>query len=107
MADQYAKPRSADKETIDGITLPCYRGDAVNEFEVTPEARRPNPHRMVEAYHVSSSTLNLIRAFTTGGFADLRHVNAWKKCFLANNSAYRRYEAMTAGIDRRIRIMVR
>ncbi len=105
MAGQFAKPRSSDEETIDGITLPCYRGDAVNEFEFTPEARRPNPYRMVEAYHVSSATLNLIRAFTTGGFADLRHVNAWNKGFLANNSAYRRYESMAAEIDRAMRFM--
>lgn len=105
MAGQFAKPRSSDEETIDGVTLPCYRGDAVNEFEFTPEARRPNPNRMVEAYHVSSSTLNLIRAFTTGGFADLRHVNAWNKGFLANNSAYRRYESMAAEIDRAMRFM--
>ena len=105
MAGQFAKPRSSDEETIDGVTLPCYRGDAVNKFEFTPEARRPNPQRMVEAYHVSSSTLNLIRAFTTGGFADLRHVNAWNKGFLANNSAYRRYESMAAEIDRAMRFM--
>ncbi|HLS03160.1 MAG TPA: 3-deoxy-7-phosphoheptulonate synthase class II [Actinomycetales bacterium] len=105
MAGQFAKPRSSDEETIDGVTLPCYRGDAVNEFEFTPEARRPNPYRMVEAYHVSSATLNLIRAFTTGGFADLRHVNAWNKGFLANNSAYRRYESMAAEIDRAMRFM--
>lgn len=105
MAGQFAKPRSSDKETIDGVELPCYRGDAVNAFEFTAEARRPNPHRMVEAYHVSSATLNLIRAFTTGGFADLRQVNAWNRGFLANNSAYRRYESLAAEIDRAMQFM--
>jgi len=105
MAGQFAKPRSSDKETIDGVELPCYRGDAVNAFEFTAEARRPNPHRMVDAYHVSSATLNLIRAFTTGGFADLRQVNAWNRGFLANNSAYRRYESLAAEIDRAMQFM--
>ncbi|HMO09950.1 MAG TPA: 3-deoxy-7-phosphoheptulonate synthase, partial [Actinotalea sp.] len=69
MAGQYAKPRSADTETRDGVTLPAYRGDAVNGHPFTPEARIPDPARMIAAYHRSSATLNLLRAFPTGGFA--------------------------------------
>ena len=74
MAGQYAKPRSADVEERDGVTLPSYRGDAVNTHEFTAEARRPDPARMLEMYHRSAATLNLMRAFSGGGYADLRLV---------------------------------
>src|SRR5690625_7035386 len=74
MAGQFAKPRSADMETRDGVTLPSFRGDIVNGYEFTEESRRHDPERLLKAYHVSASTLNLIRAFTQGGFADLRSV---------------------------------
>jgi len=104
MAGQYAKPRSSDLETRDGVTLPAYRGDIVNSFEFTPESRIPNPERLIDAYHVSASTLNLIRAFTTGGFADLRSVHAWNKGFAAN-PAYAKYEQTAAEIDRAVRFM--
>jgi 3-deoxy-7-phosphoheptulonate synthase len=104
MAGQYAKPRSAASETRDGLTLPAYRGDAVNGFEFTEAARRYDPWRMVEAYHHSSSTLNLIRAFTMGGFADLRQVQEWNRGFTAN-PAYARYEALAAQIDKAVRFM--
>lgn len=104
MAGQYAKPRSSDTETRDGVTLPTYRGDIVNESAFTEEARVPNPERLMDAYHVSASTLNLIRAFTHGGFADLRRVHAWNKGFAAN-PAYARYEKMAAQIDRAVRFM--
>lgn len=104
MAGQYAKPRSADEETRDGVTLPTYRGDIVNSSAFTPEARIPNPQRLMDAYHVSASTLNLIRAFTHGGFADLRRVHAWNKGFAAN-PAYARYEKVAAQIDRAVRFM--
>ncbi|MDR1187426.1 MAG: 3-deoxy-7-phosphoheptulonate synthase class II, partial [Bifidobacteriaceae bacterium] len=104
MAGQYAKPRSAATETRDGVTLPAYRGDAVNGFEFTPEARRNDPWRMVEAYNHSSSTLNLIRAFTMGGFADLRQVQQWNHGFTAN-PAYARYEQVAAQIDQAIQFM--
>jgi 3-deoxy-7-phosphoheptulonate synthase len=104
MAGQYAKPRSADMETRDGQTLPAYRGDIINSSAFTPEARIPNPERMLDAYHVSASTLNLIRAFTQGGFADLRRVHAWNRGFTAN-PAYARYEQMAAEIDRAVRFM--
>lgn len=104
MAGQYAKPRSSDSETRDGVTLPAYRGDIVNSSAFTEEARIPNPQRLMDAYHVSASTLNLIRAFTHGGFADLRRVHAWNKGFAAN-PAYARYEEMAAQIDRAVRFM--
>ncbi len=104
MAGQYAKPRSADVETRDGVTLPTYRGDIVNSSEFTEEARVPNPQRLVDAYHVSASTLNLMRAFTTGGFADLRSVHAWNKGFAAN-PAYKRYDQMASEIDRAVKFM--
>jgi len=104
MAGQYAKPRSSNTETRDGLTLPAYRGDAVNAFEFTPEARQPDPWRMVEAYHRSAATLNLVRAFTMGGFADLRQVASWNRGFMAN-PAYARYEEMAAEVDRAISFM--
>jgi 3-deoxy-7-phosphoheptulonate synthase len=104
MAGQYAKPRSADTETRDGVTLPAYRGDAINGHDFSPEARTPDPQRLVEAYHHSVATLNLIRAFTTGGFADLRRVHEWNRGFTAN-PAYARYEQVAAEIDRAMRFM--
>ena len=104
MAGQYAKPRSSDDETRDGLTLPAYRGDAVNAHAFTPEHRIPDPHRLVDAYHRSSATLNLIRAFTTGGFADLRRVHEWNRGFTAN-PAYAAYEQVAGEIDRAIRFM--
>ncbi|MPV49439.1 3-deoxy-7-phosphoheptulonate synthase class II [Pseudactinotalea sp. HY160] len=104
MAGQFAKPRSSDTETRDGLTLPAYRGDIINGFEFTPEARMPDPHRLLEAYRNSASTLNLIRAFTQGGFADLRQVHEWNRGFMANRS-YSAYDAFAREIDRAIRFM--
>jgi 3-deoxy-7-phosphoheptulonate synthase len=104
MAGQFAKPRSADTETRDGVTLPAYRGDAINGHPFTAEARTPDPQRLVEAYHHSVATLNLIRAFTQGGFADLRRVHEWNRGFTAN-PAYARYEQVAAEIDRAMRFM--
>ena len=104
MSGQFAKPRSSDTETRGDITLPAYRGDAVNGYDFTPESRATDPNRMVRAYHTSASTLNLIRAFTTGGFADLRSVHEWNKGF-TNNPANIRYEQLAAEIDRAIRFM--
>jgi 3-deoxy-7-phosphoheptulonate synthase len=104
MSGQFAKPRSSDTETRGDITLPAYRGDAVNGYDFTPESRATDPNRMVRAYHTSASTLNLIRAFTTGGFADLRSVHEWNKGF-TTNPANIRYEQLAAEIDRAIRFM--
>lgn len=104
MAGQYAKPRSSDTETRDGVTLPAYRGDIVNSSGFTEAERVPDPNRLVDAYHVSASTLNLIRAFTQGGFADLRRVHQWNKGFAAN-PAYAQYERTASEIDRAVRFM--
>ena len=99
MAGQYAKPRSSDFETINGVTLPSYRGDIINSFEFTEAARRPDPQRLVEAYHRSSATLNLLRAFAQGGLADLHEVNRWNMAFLENNPQKDKY----LDLSRRIR----
>ena len=104
MAGQFAKPRSSDFETRDGVTLPAYRGDAVNGYEFTEESRTNDARRLMQAYHTSSSTLNLIRAFTTGGFADLRQVHAWNKGF-TDNPANKQYESIAGDIDRAMRFM--
>ena len=104
MAGQFAKPRSSDFETRDGVTLPAYRGDAVNGYEFTEESRRNDARRLMQAYHTSSSTLNLIRAFTTGGFADLRQVHAWNKGF-TDNPANKQYESIAGDIDRAMKFM--
>ena len=104
MAGQFAKPRSSDDETRDGVTLPAYRGDAVNGYEFTAESRRNDPARLMQAYHTSASTLNLIRAFTTGGFADLREVHAWNKGFTVN-PANKKYESIASDIDRAMKFM--
>src|SRR6516165_1402697 len=77
MAGQFAKPRSSPDETVNGVTLPSYRGDNVNGMDFTPEARRPDPQRMVQAYNQSAATLNLLRAFAQGGYADLHKVHQW------------------------------
>ncbi|MCW2785340.1 MAG: aroH 1 [Marmoricola sp.] len=108
-AGQYAKPRSNDNETrvIDGreVTLPAYRGDAVNGFDFTSASRIPDPQRLVDVYHSSASTLNLVRAFTTGGYADLRQVHAWNTDFVQGSAVGSRYEAMANEIDRALTFM--
>jgi len=105
LAGQYAKPRSSDIETRGDVTLPAYRGDAVNGFEFTPESRRPDPQRLLDVYHASASTLNLVRAFTTGGYADLRQVHTWNSEFVRNSPVGQHYEAMAAEIDRALTFM--
>ncbi len=104
MAGQFAKPRSSDTETRGDVTLLAYRGDAVNGYEFTEESRQHDPKRLLQAYHTSASTLNLIRAFTTGGFADLREVHAWNKGF-TDNPANKKYESIAGDIDRAMRFM--
>lgn len=104
MAGQFAKPRSSDTETRGDVTLPAYRGDIVNGYDFTPESREADPSRMVEGYHMAASTLNLVRAFTQGGFADLRQVHSWNRGF-ASNPANRRYEQVASEIDRAIKFM--
>ena len=104
MAGQYSKPRSSATEVHEGRELPSYLGDAVNGHEFTAESREPDPRRLVEAYQRSVATLNLIRAFTQGGFADLSKVHEWNQGFVAN-PAYARYETVAAEIDRAMRFM--
>jgi 3-deoxy-7-phosphoheptulonate synthase len=105
MAGQFAKPRSSDFETREGVTLPAYRGDAVNDYAFTPEGRRHDPERLLRAYNASSATLNLIRAFTKGGYADLRQAHEWNKGFVGNQ-ANARYEVMARDIDKAMRFMI-
>jgi 3-deoxy-7-phosphoheptulonate synthase len=104
MAGQFAKPRSSNDETREGVTLPAYRGDAVNGYDFTLESRTANPQRLLQAYETSSSTLNLIRAFTKGGFADLRSVHEWNRGF-ANNPVNAKYLSLAKEIDRAIKFM--
>jgi 3-deoxy-7-phosphoheptulonate synthase len=105
MAGQFAKPRSSDNETRGDVTLPAYRGDIVNGYPFTPESRQADPQRLIKGYHTSASTLNLIRAFTQGGFADLREVHSWNKGF-ATNPANQRYASLASEIDRAVKFMV-
>jgi 3-deoxy-7-phosphoheptulonate synthase len=105
MAGQFAKPRSNDNETRDGVTLPAYRGDAVNDLEFTTKSRTPDPKRLVRVYNTSSATLNLVRAFTQGGFADLRQVHTWNRGFAADARFSARYEEMANEIGRAIQFM--
>lgn len=105
MAGQYFKPRSAPTETRDGVTVNSYLGDGVNEIQFEPDARVPDPHRLVEAYNASSAALNLVRAFTQGGYADLRQVHAWNQDFVRDSPAGQRYEAWAAEIDRALAFM--
>jgi 3-deoxy-7-phosphoheptulonate synthase len=105
MAGQFAKPRSAETETRDGVALPVYRGDAVNGLDFTAEARAPDPRRLLRAYHCSSVTLNLCRAFASGGYADLRQVHACNQDFVSHSPAGRRYERLAGEIDQAIAFM--
>jgi 3-deoxy-7-phosphoheptulonate synthase len=105
MAGQFAKPRSQATETRDGVELPAYRGEAVNGLDFTPEARRPDPARLLRAYQSAAATLNLCRAFTSGGYADLHQVHAWNQDFVAQSPAGRRYEQVAGEIDRALSFM--
>ncbi|MDR1833312.1 MAG: 3-deoxy-7-phosphoheptulonate synthase, partial [Propionibacteriaceae bacterium] len=106
IAGQYAKPRSNDTETRGSTTLPAYRGDAVNSLEFTPEARTPDPARLLEVYNRSAASLNLLRAFVKGGFADLRSVHSWNTDFVRNSNVEDRYEELSAEIERALAFMV-
>ena len=105
IAGQYGKPRSSPEEVIDGVSLPSYRGDAVNGLEFTSESRQPDPMRLVQTYHASAATLNLVRAFTQGGYADLRQVHSWNQDFVSESTPGKRYEEMAAEIDRALAFM--
>ena len=105
MAGQFAKPRSNDLETRGDVTLPAYRGDAVNDIEFTESARTPDPQRLVRVYNTSAATLNLVRAFTRGGFADLRQVHEWNKGFIRDSKFGEKYERMANEIGRALSFM--
>ncbi|GHA45742.1 phospho-2-dehydro-3-deoxyheptonate aldolase [Amylibacter ulvae] len=99
VAGQFAKPRSADTETINGVELPSYRGDIINELDFTPEARIPNPNNMLTAYTQSAASLNLIRAFSQGGFADIHHVHEWNQGFAKTSGTGDKYRKMANRIS--------
>ena len=105
MAGQFAKPRSNDLETRGDVTLPAYRGDAVNDIEFTQSSRTPDPQRLVRVYNTSAATLNLVRAFTRGGFADLRQVHEWNKGFIRDSKFGEKYEQMATEIGRALAFM--
>ena len=105
MAGQFAKPRSSVTEVREGVELPVYRGDAVNGIDFTAAARTPDPGRLLDAYHCASVTLNMCRAFASGGYADLRQVHAWNQDFVAASPAGQRYERLAGEIDRAIAFM--
>lgn len=105
MAGQFAKPRSSDTETINGVELPSYRGDVVNGIEFTEAARIPDPQRQIRAYNQSAATLNLLRAFAQGGFADLTKIHRWNLSFVDGSPAGERYSKMTTQIDEAVAFM--
>ena len=105
IAGQYAKPRSSDTETRDGVTLPAYRGDAVNGYEFAAESRAHDPQRLVDVYNSSAATLNLVRAFVTGGYADLRQVHTWNTDFVRDSVSGQAYEKLAHEIDRAMQFM--
>jgi 3-deoxy-7-phosphoheptulonate synthase len=105
IAGQFAKPRSVATERVGEVELGAFRGHMVNNEAFEPEARRPDPERLVAAYQQSASTLNLLRAFTKGGFADLSQVHLWNQQFVASSAEGRRYERIASEIDRALRFM--
>src|SRR3954451_18307150 len=105
MAGQFAKARSSNIEKMGGVELPPYRGDNVNGFEFTPAARIPDPERMLQAYNQSAATLNLLRAFAQGGYADLHEVNRWNLDFVRNSPASERYHDLAARLDETLNFM--
>jgi 3-deoxy-7-phosphoheptulonate synthase len=105
IAGQFAKPRSSPREQVGELELPSFLGHIVNDDAPTPEARTPDPERMLRVYHQSAATLNLLRAFTKGGFADLTQVHAWNQEFVATSPEGRRYERIATEIERALRFM--
>ena len=105
IAGQFAKPRSSPTEQVGAEELPSFRGHIVNDVVPTATSRTADPVRLLEAYHQSASTLNLLRAFAKGGFADLRQVHTWNQQFVATSAEGRRYEAIASEIDRAMRFI--
>ena len=105
VAGQFAKPRSSDFETIDGVSLPAYRGDIVNDIEFTPQAREPDPRRQLEAFRQSAATLNLLRAFATGGYANLENAHRWMLGFVKDSPQSERYQGVADRITETLGFM--
>ena len=105
MAGQFAKPRSEDTETVDGVTLPCYRGDSINGMDFTADSRTPDPERLVQSYNQSAATLNLLRAFAQGGYADLHKVHQWNLGFVADSPFGDRYRDLANRLDETLDFM--
>ncbi|MDH3360610.1 MAG: 3-deoxy-7-phosphoheptulonate synthase, partial [Desulfobulbaceae bacterium] len=105
IAGQYAKPRSSDTEMVDGVELPSYRGDMVNGIEANLEARQPDPQRMIKGYNLACATMNILRAFTRGGYAALDRVHAWNNEFVKGSPQGKMYEKVARGIDQAINFM--
>ncbi|MFC0665414.1 class II 3-deoxy-7-phosphoheptulonate synthase [Azotobacter chroococcum] len=105
MAGQFAKPRSAGSETVDSVTLPAYRGDIVNGIDFDAKSRVPDPQRLLQAYHQSTATLNLLRAFAQGGFADLHQVHQWNLDFIADAALSEKYSQLADRIDETLAFM--
>ncbi len=105
LAGQFAKPRSKDTETVDGVELPSYRGDIINDLAFTPESRIPDPERMLRAYNQSAATMNLLRSFARGGLADLHQVHKWNLDFVLKSKAGERYQELSNNIDNAMAFM--
>ena len=105
MAGQFAKPRSADDETIGGVTLPAYRGDIVNGIAFDAASRVPDPERLIQAYNQATASLNLLRAFAQGGFADVHQVHQWNLDFIANSALAEKYRQLANRIDESLAFM--
>jgi len=105
LAGQFAKPRSSSTETIDGVTLDSYRGDMVNGMEFTTESRTPDPERLLQVYNQSAATLNLLRAFAQGGYADLNKVHQWNLDFVKDSALAERYQDLANRLDETLGFM--
>ncbi|NOZ89943.1 MAG: 3-deoxy-7-phosphoheptulonate synthase, partial [Epsilonproteobacteria bacterium] len=105
VAGQFAKPRSSDYEEIDGVKLPSYRGDIINNIKFTKEARVPNPENMLKAYNQGAATMNILRAFSRGGLADLNRVHQWNLDFIKDNPLGQRYDELSQKIDKSMKFM--
>ncbi|MFH1157265.1 MAG: 3-deoxy-7-phosphoheptulonate synthase class II [Pseudomonadota bacterium] len=106
IAGQFAKPRSEGSETRNGVTLPSYKGDIINGMEFTPESRRPDPKRIIQAYNQSAATLNLVRAFAHGGYADLHRVSRWTLDFVKGHPLAERYQDLTQRLEQALAFML-
>ena len=106
IAGQFAKPRSSDVEEQGDVTLPSYRGDIINSTEFTPEARIPDPERQIMAYRQSAATLNLLRAFAQGGYANLEHVHEWMLGFVEKSPQVERYRELAGRLTETLRFII-